>query len=202
MIDLALFRVSMAAVSGERFVWEDDLIYVSGSYAHQALSYQTLYRARASHLLALQFDGVEVVQTEMVKGTTWAKAWVPGGAGGVMATPGKIFAPARSEGSLYFNADKKEWHFLNKDVVSNVELCRTTDIAAPWKCTYIAQLQEDPRLLYYAGKAHPDLVKAGAADGSSMVVSYVSNSILGFSALFEKEFRSEYTPKFLLIEGI
>lgn len=193
----------MAAVSGERFVWEDDLVYVSGSYSHQALSYQTMYRVRASHLLALHFDGVEVVQPDGQQGISWTKAFAPGGAGGVMAQPGRVFSPARSEGTLYFDGGRKEWMFVDKEIHGNFALCRAADIVGPWRCSDVAQLVEDPRLFRYAGKAHPDLLKTDAANAGNtgIVVSYVTNA-MDISILFEKEFRSEYLPKFLLIEGI
>ena len=199
----------MAAASGDRFVWEEDLVYVSASYVRQAISYQTLYRVRASHLLALNLDGVEVIQTKEGegskggRGTSWTKAYAPAGAGGgLLAQPGKIFAPARPEGSLYFDGGRKEWLFVDKDLYSHIEVCRTSDIVGPWKCSFVAQLREDPRFFYYAGKAHPDLVSSGGSDASTgLVVSYVSNC-LDVALMFENEYRTEYVPKFLLIEGV
>lgn len=191
----------MSAASGGRIVYEHDVIYVSGSYIHQAISYQTLYRVKTSALLNLEFEQIEVIQTDG-KGPLWSKAYLSAGAGALK--PGKIFSPARSEGSLFYDGGRKEWMFFDKDVGGEVELCRSIEITGPWKCSYVAQPPKDPRLYYYAGKAHPDLMRTSSDNQPStgLVISYVSNSRSGFSALFDKEFRTEYIPKFLLIEGI
>ena len=122
--------------------------------------------------------------------------------------PVSVFGPGVSEASLLRVGSS--WIVVSLQFQSpHIKLCKASDVLLPWTCELVAEVDriwQVPGLITYAAKAHPQLLRHGCNhdvnDGKlRLVISYVSNSLLGPSELFEPRNRDVYTPKFLLLES-
>jgi hypothetical protein len=140
------------------------------------------------------------------------------------ARPHKLFTPIVNEPSFHWDEVANEWVIISIEMLERrVRKCAASHVLGPWKCSYIAELNEDAtpyddeNYIVYAGKAHPEIrlpsrfggktksvagsKTTSASYRSPIVVSYVPNTRRGPVELFRNEKNNgAYLPKFVAVE--
>jgi len=187
-----------------------------------------LGRVPANALLQLDLQAVTVLQSPEVNAAgasspavaaaVWHNIYAssPDAAPARALRPHALFEPLVSEASLHFDAARQEWQAVSLLFLDmRIQLCRTKDIlglSAPWNCSFVAVVDpkwtEQPNLITYAGKAHPQLLPPRAVcpvqspfPPVDLVITYVSNSLDTTNLLYEPAFKEAYSPKFVHIFG-
>jgi hypothetical protein len=216
-----VLRIALASANGKSFARHDDGLYLLGAYhqsdhAYGSAGHQVLARASAQGLVKLDLASIEVMAST-VSSATWYQPYsrasaAPGTA--VSTLPHALYAPLLSEASLHYDSRLREW--LATSLVfweDKIQVCRTPSIEArevPWNCSYVAKVQSADKLVSYAAKAHPHLMSSEcpreglSTDGPllDLVISYVSNAMDSGDILYEPQYRSAYTPKFVRVQGL
>ncbi|RYH05904.1 hypothetical protein EON65_43560 [archaeon] len=193
--------MSVVQAHGLRSAHVDDTLYFLGSYQPQRSSstvngYQIVGRISARDLLAYRLEKLEIA--------TSANAWRPWTEPSLV--PMQLFSPLLTEASMW--REGGEWMVLSLHMMEHyLQLCKAADITAQWNCSYIAEIEETwqhPRLITYAGKMHPELLSPvhhiNTNSSLRLLVSVVSNTLLGPDHLFEPENKEVYTPKFMYLQ--
>jgi len=194
--------------------------------------FQVLGRAPANRLVALDLDSLEIMSAAhglAVGSSATPSKWVslyhraasttptatPSAAN---AVPFELFKPLVSEASLHYDPRLREWlavslHFL-KD---SIQVCRVhslESVVAGWNCSFVSKIsaameQDSDKLVNYAAKAHPHLLLPRPDCNSEvspvaldLVISYVSNAAMSSEILFETNYKTAYTPKFLRVREL
>jgi hypothetical protein len=193
----------------------NQFIYLLGSKTLNGESFQIAGRINSNDLINLRLDKIE--QLTNSKNVPWetvyflmedSKNFSPFQFQNRSTETFKIFSPSVAESSLHFDDNLKKWMIVSLDAFkSSITFCfsHSIDSRIPWNCSVVYEVDKSLRdqkdIITYAGKAHPDLVNP-SFNGSGMVLSFVSNSLLGGSNLYEEGRVSIYSPKFIFASPI
>jgi hypothetical protein len=184
------------------------MVYILGahlsdknSHVASANIHQVLLRIPAAALANLSFSELELLVLSPSSIVPSWRRWSS------ELSPSALFSPVVTEASLL--RQHGTWMVVSLHFEEiYIRICESKNDAISWECRYIAEIDtrwQHGSMITYAAKAHPELASCPGYTNSSgldLVVSFVSNSLMGPDELFEPEFHKIYTPKFMRITEI
>jgi hypothetical protein len=191
---------------GQHIAATSDTIYLLGSYQPDLTSvsmtngYQFIARISAAALWDLDLSQLQIA-TISTSGES-AQWMLLQSLRNAPAPPWRLFSRLVTEASLFYDVQASLWMVVSLFMLDHyLQMCSAEVITGPWSCSYVAEIPapwQHPRLITYAAKVHPELLQQWVS--SKILVSFVSNTVLGLKHLFEVENKAVYTPKFMLLE--